>query len=97
MLILFRFVFLLLVFWLLRRFLGSLVGASKQPNTKEKVEDVPNSMVKDPVCGMYMDSRLAIRFEDRKEAFYFCSEECKNKYLGKATKGREEARPAPPM
>jgi YHS domain-containing protein len=42
-------------------------------------------MVKDPVCGMYMDSRLAIRVESRKEAFYFCSEECKNKYLEKST------------
>ena len=97
MLILLRVVFLLLVLWLLRRFLGNLVGASKQPNAKEKVEDVPNSMVKDPVCGMYMDSRLAIRFENRKEAFYFCSEECKKKYLDEPTKGREEARPAPPM
>ncbi len=54
-------------------------------------------MVKDPVCGMYMDFRLAIPFENRKEAFYFCSEECKNKYLGKPTEGREEARTAPGM
>jgi hypothetical protein len=33
---------------------------------------------------MYMDSRLAIRLESGKEAVYFCSEDCKNKYLGKS-------------
>jgi YHS domain-containing protein len=38
-------------------------------------------MVKDPVCGMYMDSRLAVRMEDRKEVVYFCSEECRKKYV----------------
>jgi hypothetical protein len=30
---------------------------------------------------MYMDSRLAIRMEDRNDIIYFCSEECRKKYL----------------
>jgi YHS domain-containing protein len=38
-------------------------------------------MVKDPVCGMYMDSRLAVRFEEGGETVFFCSEECKSKFL----------------
>jgi uncharacterized protein len=41
----------------------------------------PNRMVKDPMCGMYMDARLAIRLDSRKGTIYFCSEECKKKYL----------------
>ena len=40
-------------------------------------------MVKDPVCGMYMDSRLAVRLEGDKEVLYFCSEDCRKKYLKK--------------
>jgi YHS domain-containing protein len=98
MLILFRVVLLLLLaLWLLRRFLGSFLGISKQGNAKGKFEDGPNRMVKDPVCGMYMDFRLAIPFENGKESLYFCSEECKNRYLGKSAKGKEAARTSPEM
>jgi YHS domain-containing protein len=38
--------------------------------------------VKDPVCGMYMDPRLAIRLRRQQEGdLYFCSEECRRRYL----------------
>jgi len=39
--------------------------------------------VKDPVCGMYMDPRLAIRLEFKNGSFYFCSDECRQKFLSK--------------
>lgn len=93
--ILFKLLALILILWLVRRILGSILGSPKQPDTTGKPNGVPNNMVKDPVCGMYMDSRLAVQLEKRKETFYFCSEECKNKYLGISTKG--EARTAPPI
>lgn len=38
-------------------------------------------MVKDPVCGMYMDPRLALRQDEKGEHLFFCSEECRQKYL----------------
>lgn len=38
-------------------------------------------MVKDPVCGMYMDPRLALHVENRSGDYYFCSEECRSKFL----------------
>jgi uncharacterized protein len=94
--ILFRLLALILILWLVRRILGSFLSSPRQPDTREKPTGVPNNnMVKDPVCGMYMDSRLAVRLEKRKETHYFCSEECKNKYLGISKKG--EAHTAPPM
>jgi YHS domain-containing protein len=81
--LLFRLLSLLLVLWLVRTVLAKIFGASRQP---PRASETPsNNMVKDPVCGMYMDSRLAVRIESRKEAHFFCSEECKNKYLGKST------------
>jgi uncharacterized protein len=82
--LLFRILFLILILWLLRRALGSFFNPSRRTSGKKDTADVSNNMVKDPVCGMYMDSRLAIRIERHKEAFYFCSEECKNKYLEKS-------------
>ncbi len=38
-------------------------------------------MVKDPVCGMYMDPRLALHVGNRRGDHYFCSEECRRKFL----------------
>jgi YHS domain-containing protein len=83
--LLFRLLFVILILWLLRRVLGNFFSPSRRTGESENPAGVANNMVKDPVCGMYMDSRLAIRIENRKEAIYFCSEECKNKYLEKST------------
>lgn len=38
-------------------------------------------MVRDPVCGMYMDPRLAVRMEVKTGSVYFCSDECQRKFL----------------
>ena len=83
--ILFRILVLAFILWLFRRFLAAFTGSSKQAKPKDNNSTgAVNHMVKDPVCGMYMDSRLAVRHESRKEAFYFCSEECKEKFLSKS-------------
>ena len=50
-------------------------AASPEPNS------VSNYMVKDPVCGMYMDSRLALKVEKKNKTVYFCSEKCKKNYV----------------
>jgi YHS domain-containing protein len=79
-----RFLMLIGVIWLLRRLLSFFADASKKAGSKNNPASTSNHMVKDPICGMYMDSRLAIRLESGKEEVYFCSEDCKNKYLGKS-------------
>ncbi len=82
--ILLRIFLLVFALWLLRRFLAAFMGNPQKVGSKNSAGSA-NYMVKDPVCGMYMDSRLAVRLERRKEEFYFCSEECKNKYLSDST------------
>jgi YHS domain-containing protein len=69
----------------LRRFLAALTGKSRKTETKSDSSIPSNHMVKDPVCGMYMDSRLAIRIENKSETFYFCSEGCKTKFIDPAS------------
>lgn len=76
--------FLLLV-WLFQRLRRYFPGAAKGSRAKNNPAESPNQMVKDPVCGMYMDSRLAVRLDGRNEEFYFCSQECKEKYLSKSS------------
>lgn len=40
-------------------------------------------MHKDPVCGMEISPQDAIKLEKDGKTFYFCSQNCKNKFLGK--------------
>jgi len=67
--------------WVFRRVMNFFAGASKSNPAKDNSAGDSKHMVKDPVCGMYMDCRLAVRLDKKSEEFYFCSEECKQKYL----------------
>jgi uncharacterized protein len=91
----FRILGAILFVWFFRRLLSSLLGSSKKSQPSENSANETNQMVKDPVCGMYMDARLAVRLESRRENFYFCSEECKKKYLSNPG-GTDAAGTAPP-
>ena len=78
-----RILALALIVWLIRSFLASITGSGKARSGKSPVEET-GVMVKDPVCGMYMDSRLAIRLDRQGKLVYFCSENCKSKYLSES-------------
>ncbi len=79
-----RFLIIIVALWFLRRFLAMLVGEprrSQQPPRGRKTAAL-NQMVKDPVCGMYMDPRLAVEVQSQGGGhFYFCSAECRQKFL----------------
>lgn len=92
--ILFRFLLFIFLLWLLQAVLKKLFSSTTRRRPASG-ESPSNNMVKDPVCGMYMDSRLAVRLESRTEAFYFCSEECKNKYLDESAAAQSSN--LPPM
>ena len=44
----------------------------------QKVDDV---MVKDPQCNVYFPKRKALQVTHKGETLFFCSQECKQKYL----------------
>ena len=79
-----RILLIALGIWIFRRLLMAFQKPQKtgSPQTPAGAE---NTMVKDPVCGMYMDSRLAIRLENQTEALFFCSEECRQKFISKSS------------
>lgn len=83
-----RILVFLYALWLLRRLIAFLSGAQKRrpaPDGRSDEKQPPAShTVKDPVCGMYMDPRLAVRVENRKGPVFFCSNECKEKYLSQS-------------
>jgi YHS domain-containing protein len=42
---------------------------------------ITNEMIQDPVCGMYVPMNEAVSHRSRQGTFYFCSEECKKRFL----------------
>jgi YHS domain-containing protein len=81
--ILLRLFILLAVLWLVRRILGMILGEPRkrvQPQGSPQ-RNVNARMVKDPVCGMYMDPRLALSHEGRGGPFFFCSDDCRRKFI----------------
>ena len=78
-----RLLLIISALWIVRRFLGMLFGEpQKQAQPRREEMSSPGSkMVRDPVCGMYMDPRLELRLENKQGTFYFCSDECRRKYL----------------
>jgi uncharacterized protein len=81
-------IFALLII-LLRWFLKQVFVSAKKGQTSAS----GGNMVKDPVGGMYMDPRLAVTLKKNNGVFYFCSEECKNKFL-KMTPGNGPGEPS---
>jgi len=83
--ILLRLFLILLGIWvirqLLRRAFGSFIQRHAGSSATQSGGDDGRKMVKDPVCGMYLDPGLAMTLKTRRGAFHFCSDECRQKFL----------------
>ena len=85
-----RFLFWLLVVswcvWLVRRLFGPLANdtASSPDAAKGNASAQPNAgrrLVRDPVCGMYVDETLSIPMREGDELLHFCSIACRDAYV----------------
>jgi len=87
-----RFVFwVLIASWsvsLLRRLLNSMGGAASNPSQPTNVpsDAVSRKLVRDPVCGMHLAEGIALVERPGSEPVFFCSEECRNKFMGEPKK-----------
>jgi len=90
------FIWLLLIswsLWLLRRIVSWLLRDTRakfQENQGaamgSQAERSARRLVKDPVCGVHLDERLAVPLGDDGKVLHFCSTECRDRHLG----GRRE-------
>ncbi|HXM98930.1 MAG TPA: hypothetical protein VN982_10675 [Candidatus Dormibacteraeota bacterium] len=93
-----RFVFWLLIFvWgarVLRAFAAKILrgNAGEIPPAENSADNADNAngtsrrLVQDPVCGMRLAEVLAIPLRENGELIYFCSAECRDKYLSAGKK-----------
>ncbi len=45
----------------------------------------------DPVCGMEVEEKDAVRGDKGKETYYFCSESCRDEYMKTPAKGAKKS------
>ncbi len=83
-----RFLFLLLIFYLLKKVFSSLFSSAKGTSRRVRPDSSRGSgaikrdqVEKDPVCGMFVAREAAVTFQRNGETIYFCSEKCREKFL----------------
>jgi YHS domain-containing protein len=67
--------------WLLRRLVGWLlrdVAAKASPSAG--APPAARRLVRDPVCGTFVDETLSIPFREEGELLHFCSPACRDAY-----------------
>ncbi len=69
------------VLWLLRRIMSLFLGKPARTDSSQTGRVASTVTVRDPVCGMYMDPKLALRLQNKGTEVYFCSETCRQKYV----------------
>jgi len=86
--VLHRLLILLLLLLVVRAIIGRLFGTRRKPSGKRSRgrwnrarATVRGQMVKDPQCGIYVATDLAIRTRAKDQDLYFCSTECRDKFL----------------
>lgn len=78
---------LVAVFFLVKMFKGDARNKEKQ-STKERENLIASGeMVKDPICGTFVDKDSEIRVRDGEGVHCFCSYECRDKYLKQLESG----------
>jgi hypothetical protein len=53
-------------------------------------ETVDDEMIKDPVCGAYFPQRNAVALTHGNQVLYFCSIECRDRYLARRSSGASQ-------
>ena len=89
----FRFLFWVLILsWslaILRRLVRNMrrgMMRPTEPTVDVQSDAVTRTLVRDPVCGLHVAEGLALPVRAGGETLYFCSAECRDKYVKKTQK-----------
>lgn len=90
-----RFFLFVVLFYVIRAFFSRILGRKSPSNPsggQDRQTDVPSGgirsigeqAVKDPQCGIYLDRSLALPVRSGGETLFFCSEKCREEFLGRS-------------
>ncbi len=74
-------IFLIIVLYLF--YLLFLKPSYKTKKTRREGSPSPGvkRLVKDPVCGVYIQEDMAVKLYYKGQTYYFCSKECRDEFL----------------
>ncbi len=78
-----------LVYFFARTLFSPIRKPAAKPQYKKGESEPATEMVQDPVCGVFIDANKALRLENRGVLYYFCSEQCENKFQKKIAQGEK--------
>ena len=84
-----RLIFLLVLIYLCYRVLKSWMIKDKSPQKTvfgKTAGEIEDDMVKDPFCGVYFSRRDGVHLKVDGEDLYFCSTECRDKFVASHSK-----------
>jgi len=70
------------------------VRARSGAGSKQATRTIAGQMIKDPQCGMYVATDLAVVAKVKGQTFHFCSEECRNHFINKQVRDNRTNRQA---
>ena len=82
-------IFVLVCYVLYRLFMNDRKKNADKEAKAEKKRMEAGEMVQDPVCGAYVDKETSISVRNGDHVTYFCSYECRQKYLDKIEEQRK--------
>jgi YHS domain-containing protein len=84
---LFRFVFYLIIAYIIYLFLRLLMAPRRRARPGRAAREASGIMVKDEVCNTYLPRDDAIRENWDGKEFFFCSPACRGKFLEQRKRG----------
>lgn len=87
-----KFIFLIAAIWIVWKLFANDFRKRKTVAEKEAKEEqdrrvAAGEMVRDPECGVYVAIDDSISVKDGQKIYYFCSYECRDKFLKKLETG----------
>jgi len=79
----FRFIFYLIAVYVFYRFLRFLLAPASPSDRRASRPQPSGVMVKDETCNTYLSREEAILEKVEGKDYYFCSQECRRKFLEK--------------
>jgi YHS domain-containing protein len=80
--LLLRIVLPIILFLILRSVLRTLFAGGGVSTPEQPKVPAAGELRKDPVCGTYVSAAGSPREQVGREVMYFCSEECRGKFVG---------------
>ena len=69
------------LFILYKLFMGDRGREEKKEAKAQERRIAAGEMVKDPVCGTYVEAESSIKVKDGRDVHHFCSYDCRQKFL----------------